>query len=69
MEPTVTVNIDLPQNVYDQIILISRREVKTINATIIDTLKSGLAANPSDDMYPDYPLGPSPDWDYNRMKK
>ena len=68
-EPVISLTIELPQNIYDEIMLMSRRQVRTVNDTVADVIRAGLNCNPSGDMYPDYPLGPAPEWDYNRMKK
>jgi len=65
-EPFIPLSLELPQNIYDEIVLISRREVRTVNDILLDVIRAGLNCNPNGDMYPDYPLGPAPDWDYNK---
>ncbi|HMM22659.1 MAG TPA: hypothetical protein PKA10_18225 [Selenomonadales bacterium] len=65
MPDTVHVSLDLPQNVYDGIVLLAQYQHKTIHQFIVDALEVSLAANRRDCSQPEYyPLGPSP-WESN----
>ena len=68
-QPSVSFMLDLPQNIYDDMVLISRREVKSVNDVIIGILEGFIAQGQQQELYPEYPLIPSPDWDYNRIEK
>lgn len=68
-QSSVSFMLDLPQNIYDDMVLISRREVKSVNDVIIGILEGFVAHGQQQELHPEYPLIPSPDWDYNRIEK
>jgi len=55
------VSLDLPQNIYDEIVLLSHDQHKSINQIIVEALEISMAASHRDYNQPEYyPLGPSP---------
>lgn len=65
MHQPIPVTVELPQHIYDQILLISRSWNKSFNEALVFALESALQ-NHHEQGYPEYPLGPAP-WE-NKQK-
>lgn len=61
-EETVPITLDLPQNIYDDVILLANARSKTPGQIITEALDTMLRSSLHGPAYPDYPLGP-PQWE------
>lgn len=58
MHPTYPITVDLPQDLYSQIVLLAGARGKSINQIIIEALESSIQVTRCDYDYGDEPLGP-----------
>jgi len=69
MEQTYTIAIDLPQFLYNEIVILANSRGQTINQVIIETLQTALQSSWDNCEYPDCPPDSPPDWESRHFRR